>query len=436
MPKNSASVVVDKIKSSNKLKSDKINDSNGKHNARREFHGNMKKRRANYTEEDGHENKHDDLDSEEDIIPEKLSAKIIRDAKIQRLEMENEQLYQEEDFEIEDDAQFESENDDENDDDIEGVEFDGDYVTGTGLSEEEEAIVQNFLQASRNETKTLADIIMEKIREKEEVTAEESSFDSNMMNNTKNIPPKVVEVYTAVGKLLHHYKSGKLPKALKMLPHLKNWEEVLWLTRPDEWSPSATYACTRIFASNLNAKMAQRFYNLVLLEKCRDDIQSNKKLNYHLYLALKKALFKPAPFYKGILLPLAQSQSCTLREATIIGSVLAKVSIQANHSAAAILRLAEMEYSGSTSFFIRVLLNKKYSLPKRVIDALVDHFYRFLNETRNLPILWHQALLTFTQRYKFELNDEQRERIKALLRKQQHHLITAEIRRELFATKV
>ena len=51
---------------------------------------------------------------------------------------------------------------------------------------------------------------------------------------------------------------GKLPKALKMLPHLKNWENILWLTRPDEWSANATYACTRIFASNLNIKMTQR----------------------------------------------------------------------------------------------------------------------------------------------------------------------------------
>jgi hypothetical protein len=35
------------------------------------------------------------------------------------------------------------------------------------------------------------------------------------------LPPKVIEVYTAVGKLLKHYKSGKLPRALKMMPHLK-----------------------------------------------------------------------------------------------------------------------------------------------------------------------------------------------------------------------
>ena len=84
----------------------------------------------------------------------------------------------------------------------------------------------------------------------------------------------------------------------------------------------------------------QRFFSVVLLEKCRDDIRANNKLNYHLYMALKKALFKvginifkvcfnefcqPGAFYKGILIPLASSRTCTLREATIIGSVLAKV---------------------------------------------------------------------------------------------------------------
>ena len=150
-------------------------------------------------------------------------------------------------------------------------------------------------------------------------------------------------------------------------------QEILWITRPDEWSPGATYACTRIFASNLNEKLAQRFFNMVLLEKCRDDIKRERKLNYHLYMALKKSLFKPGAFYKGILLPLAQSQTCTLREATIISSVLTKVSIPADHSAAALLKLIQLPYSGSTSLFIRVLLNKKYALPLRVLDALVDH---------------------------------------------------------------
>lgn len=311
------------------------------------------------------------------------------------------------------------------------VEYDGtDYIGTANLSESEEAVVNRFLHAGQAESRTLADIILHKMNNNEE---ENDEYDEQEGMNMGGLPAKVVEVYTAVGNMLAHYRAGKLPKALKMLPHIKDWESVLWITRPDNWSPTATYACTRIFASNLNSKMAQRFYNLVLLEKCRDDIRENNKLNYHLYMALKKSLFKPAAFYKGILLPLAQSGDCTLREATIIGSILAKVSIPGIHSAAALLRLTEMPYSGSTSLFIRILLNKKYSLPRRVIDALVMHFMNFEKETRVLPVVWHQALLVFAQRYKLEVDHSQRTMLKSLLKTHLHHQITPEIRRELFS---
>jgi uncharacterized protein YeaO (DUF488 family) len=41
--------------------------------------------------------------------------------------------------------------------------------------------------------------------------------------------------------------------------------------------------------------------------------------------------------------------------------------------------------------------------------------------------------LIFVQRYKFELDESQRERLKALVRVQGHHQITTEVRRELGA---
>ena len=75
-----------------------------------------------------------------------------------------------------------------------------------------------------------------------------------------------------------------------------------------------------------------RFYFYVLYPRVRDDIEYYKRLNFHLFMALKKALFKPAAFFKGILLPLAESGNCTLREATIVSSILAKCSIPMLHS--------------------------------------------------------------------------------------------------------
>ena len=35
----------------------------------------------------------------------------------------------------------------------------------------------------------------------------------------------------------------------------------------------------------------------------------------------------------------------------------------------------------------------------RVVDALVDHFLSFKKEQRQLPVVWHQSLLCFVQRW-------------------------------------
>ena len=38
-----------------------------------------------------------------------------------------------------------------------------------------------------------------------------------------------------------------------------------------------------------------------------------------------------------------------------------------------------------------VLLNKKYSLPYVLIDALVHYFAAFESDNRELPVLWQQV---------------------------------------------
>ena len=114
-----------------------------------------------------------------------------------------------------------------------------------------------------------------------------------------------------------------------------------------------------------------------------------------------------------------------MKEAAIVASVLTKVSVPVDHSSAALMRLASMEYTGKcrsflllafltanvppgpTSLFIRVLIDKKYALPYKVLDGLVFHFIRLSNtykakgrgSVEELPVLWHQSLLVFCQRY-------------------------------------
>ena len=80
-----------------------------------------------------------------------------------------------------------------------------------------------------------------------------------------------------------------------------------------------------------------------------------------------------------------------------MSSVVTRTSIPVLHAAAAMLKIAEMPYTGANSIFLRVMLDKKYALPYRVTDALVFHFYRYVRwqpysilQARTAPIL-HNA---------------------------------------------
>lgn len=173
--------------------------------------------------------------------------------------------------------------------------------------------------AEAAEGKSLADLIMGKLAKGD---FEDGDADGN--EGPPDLDPKVIATYKKLGVVMKTYRSGKLPKAFKVIPYVANWEELLYLTNPPQWSPHATFEATKIFASNLNTKMAQRFYSVVLIENVRDNIAKYKKLNCHLYMAVKKAIFKQGAFFRGFLLPLAED--ATAREAVIIGSILAKMS--------------------------------------------------------------------------------------------------------------
>lgn len=251
-----------------------------------------------------------------------------------------------------------------------------------------------------------------------------------------------------IGFLLSRYKSGKLPKPFKILPTVPHWEEIIQLTRPDKWTPNACYEATKIFVSS-TPQVAQIFMEHIILERVREDIQETKKLNVHLFKALKKGLYKPAAWFKGFLFPLVGGGMCTLREAHIISAVLARVSIPVLHSAAALKGLCDIaaqetsqgtEGGGATNIFIKTLLEKKYALPFQVIDALVFHFLRFRGDPMQvsggdkgakLPVIWHQCLLSFAQRYRNDITEDQREALLDLLITKGHSAIGPEVRREL-----
>ena len=363
------------------------------------------------------------------------------------------------------------------------------------------------------------------------------------------------------------HTKAPLPNHLchQIIPGLQNWEDILYLTDPTAWTPHAMYAATKVFASNLNAKMAQRFYNLVLLPCVCEDIEevsgrhhrfdgvaenegggegvcSPSRIWQQSFVLIMRGVewcavhrrtvshlsrnpfpFLLAPFFwaeqapqlppvhvaeegavqaggvlqghrapagGGVLHPppgdhhrlgaqegLDPDAPLRLRHAqglSVCGpcarlwwlvclfvclfvSLVCVCSVffgfwffflgwggflggggavyddikdpacsfsffsffsaiklpppllvpcsfsqhQRKHTTGTRRQMADMDYNGATTIFLAVLIDKKYSLPKRVVIALVNFFVKFgFRRDIDLPVLWHKCLLVFVQRYR------------------------------------
>ena len=101
------------------------------------------------------------------------------------------------------------------------------------------------------------------------------------------------------------------------------------------------------------------------------------------------------------------------------------------------VRLSDYPFPASSNF-----------LPAwQVVDALVFYFLRVKNvismreaETmggasagQSLPVIWHKNLLIFSQRYRNDITEDQREALLDLINSHGHHGIGPEVRKELLA---
>ncbi|KAJ3807590.1 cell adhesion protein byn-1 [Lentinula aff. lateritia] len=236
-----------------------------------------------------------------------------------------------------------------------------------------------------DERRIMADIIFSKLDE-------DLGAIQKVQRKGRSRDPMVVKMYTKIGLYLSQYSSGSLPKPSKVIPTFPAGARILALTEPENWPPHACCAATRIFISTMKPAQTQFFL-------------SNKKLNVQYYETLKTSAF-----FQGILFPMLNVHALVMRrQAAIMASILAKVKIPVLHASAVLLHITEMYYTGSNSLFIQVLIDKKFEVPYKVVDS------------EHLPVLWHQSLLAFVQRYA----------LLGVIRATSHPQISAEIRCKL-----
>ena len=252
--------------------------------------------------------------------------------------------------------------------------------------------------------------------------------------SSQKLDPKIVETYKLVGEILKKYSNGKFPKSFNILTMTENWEELLNITEPFNWTPAAMYEATIKFSSS-EVLMTNIFYEKYLLPAIRNDIKIHKKLNVHYYNCLKRCIFKPSAFFKGIIFPLSKNLSS--KEAAIIGSILRKCSIPVNHSSAALIELIKLCKNGKNGisfgalYFMKILLMKKYAFPIFVKEELCKFFLSYENFKEKLPVMFHQVLLIFVQFYKLDLTPDEKNKLKIFNEKKGHYAIQNEINKEL-----
>lgn len=186
---------------------------------------------------------------------------------------------------------------------------DTDSIEFQEIDEGDMEALDALLPANSGERKTLADVIFAKLGEgrvtqNPAVIQKVQQQDPNHPDPALGLDPQVVEAFTKLGQFLRKYKSGPLPKIFKVIPTLPQWARMLALTQPENWSPHAARAATKIYISSMKPPQAQLFLSVVLLDAIRQDIMENKKLNVQYFEALKRSLYKPAAFFKGIIFPM------------------------------------------------------------------------------------------------------------------------------------
>lgn len=117
--------------------------------------------------------------------------------------------------------------------------------------------------------------------------------------------------------------------------------------------------------------------------------------------AIVKALYRPASFFRGFLFPFLETKNAILKQAEIISSALSRTSFSGAHAAAAIYHCCGIEYSGILNVVLKCLIEKKFGLPKVIIDRVSEWFVQFRKdgEMKTVPLIWYQMLTSFVKQY-------------------------------------
>ena len=119
---------------------------------------------------------------------------------------------------------------------------------------------------------------------------------------------------------------------------------------------------------------------------------------------MKKALYKTNAWFKGVMFQFC-AKNVLSREISVIESLLSKMTIPVISSSVALIKLSELEPTAASIHYIKALISKSYNFPKKVIIIITQYLLNFVNVKEELPVVWHQLLLTFIRQYNSAIDE-------------------------------
>ncbi|KAJ1465913.1 bystin-like protein [Baffinella frigidus] len=222
---------------------------------------------------------------------------------------------------------------------------------------------------------------------------------------------KIIKILERTGLILKIYKSGKLPKIMKIIPIFKNFEEILWFTRPDTWSPQALFVITRLFLATLKPFQLERFLTMILIPRFQESIfLGKKKLSIHIFMALKIASKYPRSFFSFVITPLLKKQNCTIKESIILSAIISKMSFPLEVISSFLSHFLNKNFSKTKFIILNSILNKNYLLPVRIIDMILDFFVQ--NDFSKDVSFSQKCFLSFLRNYSCFISKEDRYKVR------------------------
>jgi essential nuclear protein 1 len=235
-----------------------------------------------------------------------------------------------------------------------------------------------------------------------------------LKNKETIINPKELKILQRTGLMLRIYRSGKLPKVLKIIPVLENFEEFLWFTRPDRWSSQALLVVSRFFISKLNHQKLKRYFSCVIAPRIQEEIFKKQKICRNVFKLIKLSSINEKMFFTSIIIPLSCSKNCTNKETAFLASIISTQSFSRSHIYSLLVFLTKDKIINESKIrVLRAIISKKYNLPNRIKEYIIDFFLK--NRAIVSKAILKNCVLIFLKNYLLFLTPEEKKKFIEIL---------------------